>query len=141
MPICGYRTRMPANKELTEIILGIMAEDKIDMETYEKIAQLDSTSAWGSYRKIIGFAQDIEYDVVDYQNINEDLLNPNYNTEADPKPVVDYSNPDEKPVYKALRLKFSLKQSSYATMLLREVTKMSSAYNVQSAMSQSINTA
>ena len=57
---------MPANKELSDIILGIMAEDKIDMETYEKIAQLDSISAWGSYRKIIGFAQDIEYDVVDY---------------------------------------------------------------------------
>ena len=38
MPICGYRTRMPANKELTDLILGIMAEDKIDMETYEKHA-------------------------------------------------------------------------------------------------------
>jgi tRNA(Glu) U13 pseudouridine synthase TruD len=47
---------MPANKELTDIIMGIMAEDKIDMETYEKHSQLDSTSAWGSYRKIIGFA-------------------------------------------------------------------------------------
>ena len=56
MPICGYSTRMPANKELTDLILGIMAEDKIDMETYEKHAQLDSTSAWGSYRKIVGFA-------------------------------------------------------------------------------------
>ena len=33
MPICGFKTRMPANKELTDIILGIMAEDKITMET------------------------------------------------------------------------------------------------------------
>jgi tRNA pseudouridine13 synthase len=141
LPICGFRTRMTPNKELTDIMLKIMAEDKITMETYEKQALLDSTSAWGSYRKIIGFAQDIEYDIVEYQNINEDLLNPNYNVETDPKPAIDRTNEDEKPVYKALRLKFSLKQSSYATMLLREVTRMSSAYNVQSAMSNQINQA
>ncbi len=120
-------------------MINIMAEDKITMGTYEKHAQLDSSSAWGSYRKIVGFAQEIEYDVVEYQNINEDLLNPNYNVEADPKPLIDRTNEEERPVYKALRLKFSLKQSSYATMLLREVTKMSSAYNVQSAMSNQIN--
>jgi hypothetical protein len=47
---------MPANKELTEIMINIMAEDKITMGTYEKHAQLDSSSAWGSYRKIVGFA-------------------------------------------------------------------------------------
>lgn len=56
LPICGFRTRMPANKELTEIMINIMAEDKITMGTYEKHAQLDSSSAWGSYRKIVGFA-------------------------------------------------------------------------------------
>ncbi len=36
MPICGYKTRMPNNKELQDIILGIMSEDEITMETYEK---------------------------------------------------------------------------------------------------------
>lgn len=56
MPICGYKTRMPNNQELKDIILGIMAEDNITMETYEKHVQLDSTSAWGSYRKIVAFA-------------------------------------------------------------------------------------
>lgn len=114
-----------------------MAEDNVSHATFEKQVLLDATSAWGSYRKITGFAQDIEYDVVDHQDINMDLLTPNYLTEADPKPVVDYSLENERPVYKALRLKFSLRQSSYATMLLREVTKMSSAFNVQSALSAS----
>lgn len=86
-----------------------MAEDNITPETYEKHIQLDSTSAWGSYRKIIGFATEIEYDIVDFQNLNEDLLNPNYNKEADPAPTVDYTIEEERPIYKALRLKFSLK--------------------------------
>jgi tRNA(Glu) U13 pseudouridine synthase TruD len=66
MPIVGFRTRMPKNEELKKIILDIMAEDKITEETFEKHVLLDSTSAWGSYRKIIGFASDIEYDVVEF---------------------------------------------------------------------------
>jgi tRNA(Glu) U13 pseudouridine synthase TruD len=68
--------------------------------------------------------------VVEFQNLNEDLLTPDYNTQTDPQPVIDRSIEEERPIYKGLRLKFSLKQSSYATMLLREVTKMSSAFNV-----------
>jgi uncharacterized iron-regulated protein len=86
-----------------------MAVDKITIETYERHSQLDSTTAWGSYRKLVGFASEIEYDIVEYQNINEDLLNPNYNTEKDPQPVIDRSLEEERPLYKALRLKFSLK--------------------------------
>ena len=84
MPICGYKTRMPNNEDLKKIIFDIMAEDKITMETFEGHMQLDSTSAWGSYRKIIGFATEIEYDIVEFQNINEDLLTPNYLEEKDP---------------------------------------------------------
>jgi tRNA(Glu) U13 pseudouridine synthase TruD len=68
--------------------------------------------------------------VVEFQNLNEDLLTPDYNTQTDPQPVIDRSIEEERPIYKGLQLKFSLKQSSYATMLLREVTKMSSAFNV-----------
>lgn len=33
----------------------------------------------------------------------------------------------------------NLKQSSYATMMIREVTKISSAFNVQNAMSRDFN--
>ena len=67
------------------------------------------------------------------------MLTPNYRTEADPRPDIDRTCEADKPIYKALRLRFSLKQSSYATMLLREVTRMSSAYNVQSVMSRDMN--
>ena len=48
------------------MILGIMAEDNITLQTYETHMKLDSTSAWGSYRKLIGFAREIEYDVVEF---------------------------------------------------------------------------
>ena len=77
---------------------------------------------------------------MEFQNINEDLLTPHYDHEADPTPTVTRDDA-ERPIHKALRLKFSLKQSSYATMLLREVTKMSSAFDVQNAFSRDINNA
>ena len=59
--------------------------------------------------------------------MNEDLLSPNYLTEADPTPSV---GSEDEAVSKALRLKFSLKPSSYATMFLREATRTSSAFDV-----------
>ena len=36
MPLVGYKTRMPANEELKELILGIMAEDSITVENYQR---------------------------------------------------------------------------------------------------------
>jgi len=57
------------------------------------------------------------------------LLTANYLTEADPKPTAVDENSGS--VSKALRIKFSLKPSSYATMFLREVTRTSSAFNEQ----------
>ena len=65
------------------------------------------------------------------QNENEDLLTPNYLTEADPTPLIirpTEETPNVGKISKAIRLRFNLTTSSYATMLLREVTRMSSAY-------------
>lgn len=64
------------------------------------------------------------------QNENEDLLTPNYLTQPDPTPVIVRSTEEIKApkIWKALRLRFNLQPSSYATMLLREVTRMSSAF-------------
>lgn len=84
----------------------------------------------------MGYATELEYDIVEFQNVNEDLLNPNYNVEDDPTPKIDGNDPN---IYRALRVKMSLRQSSYATMMIREVTKMSSAFSVQNAMSKDIN--
>ena len=92
-----------------------------------------STSATGSYRKIIQKAQDVVFDIVQCSDSSFDLLTPNYLTEKDPTPEV---KEDSGSVSKVLRIKFSLKPSSYATMFLREVTKTSSAFDSQLKISQ-----
>lgn len=44
----------------------IMSKDKITLEDFEKSASLDSSSSYGSYRKIVGYAGDLQYDIVEF---------------------------------------------------------------------------
>jgi len=78
-------------------------------------------SASGAYRKILTKADDIVFDVIAMQNENEDLLSAEYMSKPDPTPIIIPSSTVK--VTKALRMRFNLKTSSYATMLIREVTR------------------
>lgn len=59
MPLVGYKTKMPSNEALQKIFDDIMREDAITIKNFEQQAQIDATSSWGSYRKIVGRASDI----------------------------------------------------------------------------------
>ena len=72
---------------------------------------------------------DVVFDIVDMQNENEDLLTADYLNQPDPTPLI--IGDSIIPVTKALRMRFNLKTSSYATMLIREVTRTSSAFSTQ----------
>ena len=97
------------------------------------MASQDSLSASGSYRKIVTKPEDVVYDIISMQNENEDLLTADYLNTPDPQPYIDPES--SVPVTKALRMRFNLKPSSYATMLIREVTRTSSAFSTQYQLS------
>ena len=80
-----------------------------------------ATTSAGTYRRIIAKVKDMTYDIVNSQDNQEDLFSTNQPTENDPKPVI--SAESDKPITKAIRLKFTLGCSNYATMFLRELTK------------------
>ena len=84
----------------------------------------------GSYRYMIVRPQQFSYEIVDFEEKNEDLL------------VIDPSHPhfgetvfkagikeNKGGEHKALKLQFSLRPSAYATMLIREITKLETAFN------------
>ncbi len=97
------------------------------MEMFAAQDSVAATTASGDYRKILAKPTDVQFDICKMQNENEDLLTPNYLIDKDPTPVV---NPTDKtPVSKALRMRFNLRPSSYATMLLREVTRTTSSFD------------
>jgi len=65
-------------------------------------------------------------------------------TEPDPTPTTDEPGDEDGEdnrgaTSKALRIKFSLRASSYATMFLREVTRTSSAFSTQQLLSSAAN--
>ena len=90
-------------------------------------SSLDAFSAAGAYRRVIAKATQVQFDIVkmQMQHSNDDLLTPRYLEEPDPTLVLD----PEQSCTKALRIRFNLSTSSYATMFLREVTRMSSAFS------------
>ena len=132
-PVIGSKVKLPSNPDMRAIIEEIMAKDNMTIAKFNSQETIMSTSATGSYRKIIQKAENVIFDIVQCCDQSADLLTPNYLTEADPTPEV---NEDSGSVSKALRIKFSLKASSYATMFLREVTRMSSAFDSQLKISQ-----
>lgn len=126
-PIIGHKVKMPTNPDMRKMIEDIMEKDGMSMAKFNSHASLVSTSATGSYRKIVQKASNVQFDIVESNDPNEDLLTPYYIEQQDPATKLI----EGAPVTKALRVKFSLKPSSYATMFLREVTRTSSAFDNQ----------
>ncbi len=63
-------------------------------------------------------------DLVRYNNSEQDIQNPYYFTEKEME-----SEPNGE--FQAIRLKFNLVKSAYATMCVRELTKSSTSFNFQ----------
>ena len=70
-------------------------------------------------------------DIVKFNTKDEDLLTPYYNK-------IEDSTGDPNGKYKAIRLKFSLDKNVYATMCIRELTKTSTSFEIQSKLSEAI---
>ena len=85
----GPSIKMPSNPEVKQIILDILEKDGMSMSNFQQLASHDSLSASGAYRKILAKPDEVIFDITEMQNENEELLTPNYLTEADPKPLIN----------------------------------------------------
>ena len=85
----------------------------------------------GYFRKVIEKPlNEIKYEIIHHDNPDEDLQTPYYNIENHPNPKGNK--------YKSVRIIFQLPQSTYATMLFREITKISSSGNFQAHLAEEI---
>jgi len=120
--------KYPRN-ETYVIIKSILNEDNLILE--DLIFKESFFNSKGHYRKFVQIPKNIEYEFVQHDDSDEDLLNENYNVEPHPQ-----KNGTK---YISLRLVFQLPQSTYATMLFRELTRSSSDSKIQAGLSQKIN--
>ncbi len=125
IPIVGTQVKYPRN-ETYEIIKAVLAEDQISID--DMIFKENYFNSKGHYRQFIQIPKNLSYEFIHHDNADEDLLNPNYNIEKHP-----YLKGEK---YTSLRLTFQLPQSTYATMLFRELTRTSSDSKIQAGLSQ-----
>ena len=109
-------------------MINIMKKDDITIDNFLSTnVKFNST---GYFRKMIEKAGNVKYEIVYHDDPDEDLQSEYYNFMPHPNP--------NGTKYKSLRVQFSLPQSTYATMFIRELTKHSSAFNVQSQYSKEV---
>lgn len=136
LPTPGFDIIYPANEELKQVYVDTMAKDGLDPDNMTRKVRDFSLS--GSYRKIMGRANNLVYNVVNYKEdttplVRTDLEILRIKKEAaekgEPIPevsrVIDDNGPDADK--KAVILSMQLGTSSYATMALREFMKADSS--------------
>jgi tRNA pseudouridine13 synthase len=120
LPLPGPNVLYPEN-EIAQIYEKLMKKDGLSMTSSpHKIRDFSHAAIPGGYRHVLCKPTDLEYSVLRYDDKETELSQ----TDADvlngaPKIVLP-----ENGKYLALRLSFSLPSSTYATMLIRELTKM-----------------
>ncbi len=148
LPLCGSESILPKNT-IGEFITNLLARDGMSLETFGKC--FPTYRMRGDYRKVIQRPRNVEWLVQRYSDPNAELaeteLNKFRSVSQDTKnssttvgSSVDTDNSGTK-IYKALQLKFTLPPGTYATMLLREVTKQSTESEYQAQLTANVRTA
>ena len=121
LPVPGYKVKFPEN-DIGDVYQDLLKKDGISMESSpHKVKEFSIRSMPGAYRHVLCRPDDLEYTVLSYGNKDTDLSR----TDLDEiKGTAPLELPTEGGKYLALRLAFSLPSSTYATMLIRELTKM-----------------
>ncbi|RLV91459.1 Multisubstrate pseudouridine synthase 7 [Spathaspora sp. JA1] len=124
LPTPGFKITYPVNETLKQVYVDIMAQDGLD--PFKMARRIKEFSLPGSYRHILARAENLTYELVQY-NSNEvpivrtdhEILQLKKQGEVEPKRIVE-SEGDKL----AVVLKMQLGVSSYATMALREFMRI-----------------
>ena len=128
IPIVGYEIYYPKN-DIKNYIEDLLKKDDLSFKDFEY--QAVNFNSTGYFRKVIEKPLNIvSYDIIKHDDPDIDLQTPYYNVE--PHPKVSGNK------YTSIRFIFQLPQSTYATMLFRELTKSSSSGSYQAGLSKNI---
>ena len=126
IPIVGYEIYYPKN-DIKDYITELLKKDDLSFKDFEY--QAINFNSTGYFRKVVEKPLNkLTYEIVQHDDPDDDLQTPYYNIEPHPQPKGSK--------YTSVRLIFQLPQSTYATMLFRELTKSSSAGTYQAGLSK-----
>jgi tRNA pseudouridine13 synthase len=113
LPLPGSRILFPDN-DIAHVYHQIAQKDGLSLTVdCHKVKEFSQSSLPGTYRHLIYKPHDLEYHATKYDDDkhNEDL-------------ELNFANSNAAGRFLALKLSFTLPSSTYATMLIRELTKM-----------------
>lgn len=123
IPLLGYESVFPTN--IADYLMQLLAREDFTLDVFSKCDS--SLRTRGSYRKVVNFAQNFQWSWKQYSDLNEDIVRTELSNfkSGKAKTLVSESNLTEVKSQKALVLDFQLSPGTYATMLIRELTKHS----------------
>ena len=121
LPLFGKSIMYPSNA-VGDYIKKLTDADGIDLSSI--------LIGPGTYRKLVQIPQNVTHDIIFHDEQDIDLQNEYYNKKSHPKV--------EGNKFKSLRFQFQVPQSTYATMVFRELTKQSSSFSNQMTMTEKI---
>jgi tRNA pseudouridine13 synthase len=128
IPIVGYEIYYPKN-DVKDYIEELLKKDELSFKDFEY--QAVNFNSTGYFRKVIEKPlNNVTYEIIKHDEPDIDLQTPYYNVEPHPKVKGNK--------YTSIRFVFQLPQSTYATMLFRELTKSSSSGSYQAGLSKNI---
>eukprot|EP01127_Copromyxa_protea_P007970 TRINITY_DN1812_c0_g3_i1.p1 TRINITY_DN1812_c0_g3~~TRINITY_DN1812_c0_g3_i1.p1 ORF type:complete len:726 (+),score=254.94 TRINITY_DN1812_c0_g3_i1:197-2179(+) len=132
LPLPGHSILYPKN-ELYDFMKEIMAKDGLDIQEMERKQFLFSLP--GGYRNLIEKAQDFTYSIRKFTEYSDQLAL----TDAD---ILEGKTlPETQGQHTALVIEMGLGSGSYATMLIRELTKTSTSQKHQRELQEALEKA
>eukprot|EP00898_Chlorokybus_atmophyticus_P005024 jgi/Chlat1/5522/Chrsp369S00409 len=149
LPMPGYLVRYPANNT-AEIYHQLAAKDGISLtNTCHNVSEFSLVAFSGDYRRVINRPKDMSWSIIKYSNPKKPLVETDLvrlqaksqatavstngeqttsgNTNGNPSQPDAVNDTEQQGVHTALQLSVTLPASSYATMLVRELLKTSTA--------------
>lgn len=122
LPIVGGLSKLPTNRTL-DFIHQILQEDNVSIEDFGSLSKQWCVN--GSYRKLLARPSDLTWQWLTYTDDTRPLIGTDLQKIGGNS--IDFTNADQASESKlALKICLSLPTSSYATVMLRELTKLSS---------------
>ena len=127
LPICGADSLLPTN-EIGQFYTDSLAKDGLSLATFKTCTPVYRMS--GAYRRLMQMPVDFSWRILRYGEPNADLaLTELTGVRGQPTKVSGEEGP-----LRAVMLEFTLPPGTYATMLLRELTKESTETQFQAQL-------
>ncbi|CAD8118419.1 unnamed protein product [Paramecium sonneborni] len=125
LPIYGHKINIPEESIVSKLLQNIFQEEQITKQDFEEASNKFFID--GNFRYLVQIPSEVEHQLFKYQNKDQDVV------DSFGELLIDEGE------YQGLLIQFKLKKSSYATMLIRELTKCPSTLEFQQEISGEFN--